>query len=52
MARVGEKDLPRAVGLEADWRLRICNAEWLTLRLIEATLIWITHRLGRFTNVR
>jgi hypothetical protein len=33
------------------------NAEWLTLSLIEATLveatlIWITHWLRRFANVR
>jgi len=33
------------------------NAEWLTLTLIEAavveaTLVWITHRLRRFANVR
>jgi hypothetical protein len=33
------------------------NAEWLTLTLIpatlvEATLVWITHRMRRFANVR
>jgi hypothetical protein len=28
------------------------KAEWLTLTLIEATLVWITHRLRRFANVR
>jgi hypothetical protein len=28
------------------------NAEWLTLTPIEATLVWITHRLRRFANVR
>jgi hypothetical protein len=28
------------------------NAEWLTLTLIEATLLGITHGLRRFANVR
>jgi hypothetical protein len=39
-------------GWEADWRLRMRNAEWLTLTLIEATLVWITHRVRRCANVR
>jgi hypothetical protein len=28
------------------------QAEWLTPTLIEATLVWIIHRLRRFANVR
>jgi hypothetical protein len=45
------------VGWEADRRLRMRNAEWLTLTrieatLVEATLLWIIHRLRRFANVR
>jgi hypothetical protein len=46
-------------GREADRRLRMRNAEWLTLTLtlieatlVEATLVGITHRLRRFANVR
>ena len=40
------------VGWKADWRLRMRNAELLKLTLIEATLVWKTHRLRRFANVR
>ena len=35
-----------------DWRLRMCNAEWLTLTLIEAILVGTTGRLRPFANVR
>jgi hypothetical protein len=41
-----------AMGWEADRQLRMRNAEWLTLTLIKATLVGITHRLRRFANVR
>jgi hypothetical protein len=53
----GMQDIADRLGWEADRRLRMRNAEWpiLTLieaTLVEATLVRMTHRLRRFANMR